>query len=63
LLVPNCTEYVLGTKKVNVFFKIKGISLTVTNLETFTFENMARIVSYFATVNDFSSLPFGYCEK
>jgi hypothetical protein len=39
-------------KKGKCVFKTKGISLTVTNLETFTFENMARIVSYFATVND-----------
>jgi hypothetical protein len=45
-------NYAYITKKGKCVFKIKGISLTVTNLETFTFENMARIVSYFATVND-----------
>ena len=31
--------------------KIKGISLTVTNLNTFTFENLAAIVANFAKID------------
>jgi len=51
-------NYAYITKHGICVFKIKGISLTITNLETFTFENMADIVAYFATIDDDDVQPF-----
>ena len=44
-------NYAYVTKKGTAVMKIKGISLTVTNLNTFTFENLTAIVANFAKID------------